>query len=175
MRSRNNHGFTLIELLVVVAIIAILATVGIPIYQRYLQDADDIIVKQNHQIITAHFSSETFKLATTGRNMFLSDDLYKMRDQQKAVARKLLCENAAKYYQSLADNKKVTIVGKNTYMVNRIKCFKSDVDPNPGHTWIQYYANDDRWTIVSRFGICPKLWGNCPRWEKDFRLTDYYN
>jgi prepilin-type N-terminal cleavage/methylation domain-containing protein len=44
--KNSNPGFTLIELLIVIAIIAILATLGIPYYQKYAVRAKLVEVVQ---------------------------------------------------------------------------------------------------------------------------------
>ena len=56
-----KKSFTLIELLIVVAIIGILAGVGIPMYNGYMEEAKIKASKSNHNQVVSFISSELVK------------------------------------------------------------------------------------------------------------------
>ena len=58
---RDNRGFTLIELLVVVAIIGILAAVGVVAYNGYTSSAKKLASKSNHSTVVKYVLNETAK------------------------------------------------------------------------------------------------------------------
>ena len=64
---KNNKGFTLIELLVVVAIIGVLAAVGVVAFGGFLGNAKVNASKSNHKAITSYLQAEFTKcsLGTT--------------------------------------------------------------------------------------------------------------
>ena len=59
----KNKGFTLIELLVVVAIIGILAAVGVVAYNGYTEGAKKTVAKNNFKNAVKYFTAETYKCA----------------------------------------------------------------------------------------------------------------
>ena len=60
----RQKGFTLIELLVVVAIIGILAAVGVVAYNGYTSSAKKSAVKSNHKNVVKYIVNETMKCIT---------------------------------------------------------------------------------------------------------------
>ena len=58
---KNNKGFTLIELLVVVAIIGILAAVGVVAYNGYTKSAKINASKSNQASVTKYIAAEIQK------------------------------------------------------------------------------------------------------------------
>jgi prepilin-type N-terminal cleavage/methylation domain-containing protein len=60
-----KKGFTLIELLIVVAIIGILAGVGIPTYNNYMANSKDAVCKSNFTNLTHAFASKAMECSTS--------------------------------------------------------------------------------------------------------------
>ena len=90
MRSAKK-GFTLIELLVVVAIIGILAAVGIPMYQGYQATAKFNAVKATHKQVVTFISSEVTKCGI-GKNL----DLYTWTDAGEVAPIVVNCKDVNK-------------------------------------------------------------------------------
>tara|TARA_B100000579_G_C22832752_1_gene856911 strand:+ start:1806 stop:2300 length:495 start_codon:yes stop_codon:yes gene_type:complete len=61
MKNKKNKGFTLIELLVVVAIIGILAAVGVVAYSGYTSSAKKSGSKSNHATVVKYVAAELQK------------------------------------------------------------------------------------------------------------------
>ena len=60
-KNKNSNGFTLIELLVVVAIIGILAAVGVVAYSGYTSSAKKSGAKSNHATVLKYVAAELQK------------------------------------------------------------------------------------------------------------------
>ena len=71
---KNNKGFTLIELLVVVAIIGILAAVGVVAYNGYTKNAKINATKSNHASVIKYIAAELQK-CNMGMEKAMDDNL----------------------------------------------------------------------------------------------------
>mgnify|MGYP001273320308 CR=1 FL=1 len=69
MKQTNQKGFTLIELLVVVAIIGILAAVGVVAFQGFLSNARDNTTRANHNAVVKWMQAEVTKCSLGNTNL----------------------------------------------------------------------------------------------------------
>ena len=74
----KRNGFTLIELLVVVAIIGILAAVGVVAYNGYTSSAKKKVTEANHKLIAKYVQSQLAKcmMGESGTFEFGGSNLY---------------------------------------------------------------------------------------------------
>ena len=102
MKKKNNKGFTLIELLVVVAIIGILAAVGVVAYSGYTTNAKKSATKSNHATTLKYIAGELQKCAL--------GDKKAMKD--KAGTEQLTCANRKTTASHVSD---ATALALNTF------------------------------------------------------------
>ena len=82
----KSKGFTLIELLVVVAIIGILAAVGVVAYSGYTKGAKQNATKSNHKLVVKFITSTMLK-STLNDGYF--EGMYENNSCQKKIDKKM--------------------------------------------------------------------------------------
>ena len=86
MRDRKQKAFTLIELLVVVAIIGILAAVGVVAYNGYTKSAKQNAAKSNHKLVVK-FVTVTMLKSTLNDGYF--EGMYENNGCQNTINKKI--------------------------------------------------------------------------------------
>ena len=98
-KRQKNKGFTLIELLVVVAIIGILASVGVVAYSGYTESAKKGSVKSNHNNVKKWIQNELQKCSIEeAKAMPDADGTKKLDCDDDGDPAKIISEQAGKYH-----------------------------------------------------------------------------
>ena len=94
----KRSGFTLIELLVVVAIICILAAVGVVAYNGYTKAAKQNAAKANHVLVTKYIHSGGL-LNVNGNNLLNCSDILTSQNNYGKVT-----SSMSTYFNSIIEN-----------------------------------------------------------------------
>ena len=134
---KNNKGFTLIELLVVVAIIGILAAVGVVAYNGYTKSAQINSAKSNQAAVVKYLAAEIQKCNMGTEETAMSGNLDCDDDMSSAAT------IAAKAETALADF-------KNPFSTSNAAVDNAAND-NKGYTVMLANDDDDAIVVTTRF------------------------
>ena len=70
----KNAGFTLIELLVVVAIIGILAAVGVVAFNGFVERSKDTVLKRNHELVLKFMMTKAMECDVGNQSITFKDE-----------------------------------------------------------------------------------------------------
>ena len=151
---KNISGFTLIELLVVVAIIGILAAVGVPMYQGYQATAKFNAVKATHKQAVTFISSELTKCGM-GKKMDLkaSEDAYD--DTNIAICKSIKDRRDASNLDDLFVAHFNAEQWKNPMLVDQDQARLNPADPGEGEAGFIHIFGSGNKIFVKTLAIDP--------------------
>jgi len=129
---KNISGFTLIELLVVVAIIGILAAVGVPMYQGYQATAKFNAVKATHKQAVTFISSEVTKCGMGKKMDLRKKDGETEEPEATSVCKDIAERRNAKNLDDLFVNHFIGEKWKNPMLVDQDQARLNPADPGEG-------------------------------------------
>jgi len=135
IKDTKKKAFTLIELLIVVAIIGILAGVGVPMYNGYMADAKVKSAQTNHKNIKSFVAATLTKCATGSTSVTLGS---------KARACNSTASNWSIYFREYFDS-----INKNPYGGN---VTSKGASPAEGETSIYYASTPNRVRLKTNTG-----------------------